>query len=988
MNFKIYLNLFFLFVAGVLSAQTIVITGTVTDSKSKLPIFGTNIVLNNSTKGVASDVDGKFTIKANANDIVNVSYIGYDNQSFTVTKTQNLSIELVETTNSLQEVVINIGYSTQKKKNISSAISSVKSSAFDDRPIYNVGQAIQGNAAGVNVVQPSGKPGVGLDINIRGLSSIQSGTNPLYVIDGVQTYSTDGISTDDILDIQILKDATATAIYGINGSAGVVLITTKRGKANTNSFSFSSYYGSSKIVKTIDVLNLDQYKTLMSEISSAYLNDANNTLYTGINTNWVKEVFQNGIDKNIDFSYAGGTDKIKTFASLGYQDIEGIVKPSVFDRLSGRLNLDINANSWLKAHANMNLIKSNFNNTSDNNSANQGGVILSALTTPAFLPIYADQLTGRTVDPVTLEYANGYKDGQFAANPTASLENPVAFQSRQETTETFRYLGNLGLDITLFKNLVWKPNSTIDMSRSVYEYFIDSYRSNAGRVSTSDPTLNGIGKQRISTFYTWNFENTLNYSLRQGEHDLNFLVGTGLQKFNYHLYQTEGTGFDTSLRSLDLSQMMNVIDQFTYEIEREKNTLSYFGRASYIYKGKYILNAVYRASGSSQLAPNHKWGYFPGVSAAWIVSNEDFFTSNNTISELKIRGGWGKTGNISGLGEYAYYSLLPVGSISTNPVNYENKDLSWETTTDINLGLDLGLANDRIRITVDAFKKKTINLLNNIQISGVNYLYNAGELENKGFEFSLNTINFKGDFSWATNFNITTIKNEVLEMGYNPVDYYGYQNINRVEKGQPLGNFYGYVVDQVNPANGILEYRDLNEDGIITPSDRAVIGNALPDYTFGLTNTFSYKGLSLDVMLTGSQGNDIFNASRIDLEGMQNSKNQSTAVLNRWTTPGQITDIPVANDPTSTYISNRFVEDGSYVRLKGATLAYDFKKSFTGVTSLKLYITGQNLVTWTNYSGFDPEVSANSSNTGTAQGVDYGTYPQVRTFIVGLKAGF
>lgn len=1005
MKFNKYLNLLFVLVFTCTNAQIIEIKGKVTDSKSKQPISGTNILVKSSKKGVISDFDGNYSIKVAANEVLTFSNIGYASQEVKVSKAQTLNMVLIEESNKLEDVVVNVGYGTQKKKNITNAISSIKSDSFDDRPIYSVGQAIQGNAAGVNVIQPSGKPGVGLNINIRGLNSIQSGVNPLYVIDGVQTYSTEGINTEDIVDIQILKDATATAIYGVNGSSGVVIITTKRGKANKNTFNFSTYYGSSNIVKNINVLNLDQYKTLMAEVSPAYVTQANQTLYNGINTNWRDLVFRSGIDKNVDFSYSGGSEKIKTFASLGYQDVQGIVSPSLFSRLSGRMNLDVDATPWLKAHVNMNLIHSKLYNTSDNNNANQGGVILSTLTTPAFLPVYAEELQGRVLNPAnglyyspydaTFSTPGGFQNGQFSLNPSASLENPVSFQSRVETTNTYRYLSNLGLDITLLRNLVWKTSSNVDMSRSVWDYFIDSYRSNAGRNSATDPTLNGIGKQHITTYYTWNYENTLNYSLKSGNHDLTFLAGNSVQKFRYHLNQIEGTGFATDLRELDLSQMMTPNAQYSYEIIRDKNYVSYFGRTTYNYKGKYIVNGVIRSSGSSQLAPGHKWGYFPGVSGAWIISNEGLFKNKKTISEIKLRGGWGKSGNISGLGEYAWYSLMPVGSTSTNPVNYENTDLTWETTTDINIGLDLGFLNNRIKFTADAFKRKTNDLVRSFQPggNGPSLIYNKGVLENKGLEFVLNTVNLKGNFNWNTNFNITLLRNKVLQMGYNPVDYSGYESVNRIELDQPLGNFYGYVVDRVNPATGRLEYKDINGDGAITPSDRTIIGNALPKYTFGLTNTFSYKGFSLDVLVTSSQGNDIFNATRIDLEGMQGPKNQSSAVLNRWTTVGQITDIPragVDNFATipATANSNRWIEDGSYVRIKATTLGYNFKKPFLGLSSLKLYATGQNLVTWTKYSGFDPEVSSSNYNSGTGQGIDYGTYPQVRTFIVGLKAGF
>ncbi|MEY2692615.1 MAG: hypothetical protein RIT03_1005 [Bacteroidota bacterium] len=986
MKLNTYLLFMCYFFVGVVQAQSIEVKGIISDSKTNTPLERVNITAQKSKRQTSTDAAGAFTLKLNNPEVLVISAMGYESKEIAVQKSGILQLTLDQATQKLEEVVINVGYGTQKRKNLTSAISSVKSDAFDDRPIFNVGQAIQGNAAGVQVTQPSGKPGAGLDIRIRGLNSINSGNNPLYVIDGVQTYDSSGINTDDIVDMQILKDATSTAIYGVNGSSGVVLITTKKGKANTNSFTFNSYSGNSTIINQQKVLNPDQYKTLMGEISSGYVGYINQPKYAGINTNWVDLVFRTGQDKNYDFSYSGGSEKVKAFSSLGYQDIKGIVDPASFNRVSGRLNLDIDAASWLKAHMNVNLLRTQLKNTSDNNSANQGGVILSTLTTPSFLPVYADELVGGAV-------ANGQLPGQFAANPVASLENPVSFQSRQEDTDTFRYLGNLGFDITLAPNLVWKTNSSIDWSRSVYQYFVDSFRSNYGRGEAGNlPQDRGIGREHTTTDYSWNLENTLNYTLKKDQHELTVMAGSSIQQMRLDKLKIEGTGFAPELRSLEIDQMMYINRFASDTIAKEKNYVSLFSRATYSYKGKYIINGVVRASGASQLAKGEKWGYFPGVSAAWIVSNEDFFSKINTISELKIRGGWGQTGNISGIGYYSSFGLL--GDDHGTLQNYRNDNLTWETTTDINLGLDLALFSNRLRATVDVFKRLTHNLFNDIDVFNTPYYYNGGKLENKGFELGLNTLNLKGNFKWNTNLNVSFMKNKVLEMGsYRSVYYKGYQDVVRIEAGQPLGNFYGFIVDRVNPDNGILEYKDLNNDGRITTDDRTVIGNGLPDYTFGMTNTFSYKGFALDVLMTGTQGNEIFNASRVDLEGMLDNKNQSIAVLDRWTTAGQITDIPKAG-PTNyqgiaaTANSTRWIEDGSYVRLKAATIGYTFSKLKFGLDAIKLYFTGQNLVTWTKYSGFDPEVSAFSGNTDVSPGIDYGTYPQIQTFIFGVKASF
>jgi len=980
--FCLFSTLFSVFV----QAQDVSVNGKVVDENG-LPVPGATVLIKGTSKEAITDFDGHYQITASPNGTLVFSFIGYSKVEASIRGRSSVDVKLMSQTQDLKEVVV-VGYGTQQRKNLSNAVSSIKSDAFDNRPIYSVAQAMQGNAAGVNVIQPSGKPGVSLEVRIRGLSSLNSGNNPLYVIDGVQTNSTDGLNTDDIVDMQILKDATATAIYGVNGSAGVVLITTKKGKANTNAFSFNSYFGTSKIVNNIDILNLEQYKTLMGEIDPSYVITANQPQYAGINTNWRDKVFQTGQDQNYDFSYSGGTDKIRAFTSVGYLDSKGIVKPADFKRLSVRFNLDIDATSWLKAHVGLNVISSKLKNSTDNTGVDRGGVILSTLNTAPFYPVYGQDLAVRTPDADGV-YPDGEKDGQFALNLfQQSWENPVAFQSKQDDTDALRYLANVGFDVKLAKNLVWKPTVTLDLSKSTNDQFVDAYRTSYGRAQK------GIGSQNIEDTQNSNFENTLNYAKKSGNNDINILVGSSLQKFRFDNKYITGKEFPTDLRKFDYSQMGDFDKNASDTTAYEKNAVSFFGRGTYIYKEKYIVNGVLRASGASQLASGNKWGYFPGVSAAWIISNENFLKNNKTVSELKLRGGWGQSGNISGIGPYSQYSLV---NSRSEIVQRENTDLTWETSTDLNVGLDVGLVNNRIKFTVDAFDKKTTNLIQNIDfpsLPGTAYTYNAGEISNRGVEFVLNTINFNGDFKWNTNFNITFIKNKVLEMGKNPVEKYAPLSNNedaiRLTKGYELGTFYGLVVDKVNPANGNIEYKDLNGDGNISPDDRTVIGHAMPTATMGFTNTFSYKGLFLDVLMTSSQGNDIFNATRLELEDMQNFKNQSTVVLNRWTTPGQITNIPRAGDQNARSNSDRWIEDGSYVRLKSVTFGYDFNKMMLGLKSLKLYFTGQNLITWTNYSGFDPEVSAYSdkTGTGTSPGIDYGTYPQVRTFIFGLKAGF
>lgn len=893
----------------------------------------------------------------------------------------------------IEEVVV-IGYGSVKKSNLTSAVSTVKSETFDDRPIYNVGQALQGNAAGVNVIQSSGKPGAAIDVKIRGNNSISSSVNPLYVVDGIQTFDISGINPDDITDMTILKDATSAAIYGINGSSGVVIVTTKRGKANKPQLAFNAYWGMSKTVNNIDVLNLDQYKTLMADIASNggtnYLPTINNPKYVGINTDWRDEVFRTGFDQNYNVNYSFGNEKVKAYTALGYQGIDGIIDPARFDRISAKMNLDAKITDWLKLTGNFNYINTTLKNTTDNLGTSRGGVILSALNTPSFLPIYGSQLAIRDTD-ASGNYIDGSKDGQFALNPfQSSWENPVAYQSRKNETQTNRFMSNLGLEVNLLKNLVWKPTVSFDLIESTNDQFTDGYQTSYGRQQK------GIGGKYYSSYQDLNIENTLTYTIKSGVHDLALLGGNQIHEKRNSWHNYWGDSFPEGTAMFDFNTAVNRHESLVKENLRE---MSFFGRALYTLDNKYTIMGVFRYNGSSALASGNKWGFFPGISAAWTVSNEDFLKDNTILSELKLRGGWGQTGNASGVPPYSHFNLErqteigDAGSWYTR--QWDNADLTWEVTNDANLGLDFGFLNNRIRLNVDAYKRKTNDLIVRIPMgsASVPYYKNVGSMENNGLEFALNTQNFKGEgFNWNTNFNISFTKNKVLDLKWIPVleganvETVG-ANLVRFQAGQPISSFYGYQVDRVDSQTGDIIYKDNNGNGYFDPGDRTFIGNPNPDFSFGFSNNFSYKNWYLDVLITGSYGSEIYNATRFDLEMMNDFKNQSSVVLDRWTTPGQITNTPRANSASSQYVSDRFVEDGSFLKIKSATLGYNFLKPFKGVSKINLYVTGQNLITWTDYTGFDPEVNAFNTTAGVS-GVDYGTYPQVRTFIFGLKANF
>ncbi len=894
----------------------------------------------------------------------------------------------------IDEVVL-IGYGGIKKQNLTSAISTIKADAFDNRPIYNVGQALQGSAAGVTVVQASGKPGVSIDVKIRGNNSISSGVNPLYVIDGIQTFDISGINTDDIVSMTVLKDATATAIYGINGSAGVVIITTKRAKSGKDQLNFNAYWGVSKSVDNIDVLNMDQYKALMNEINPAFLGTISNPRYAGISTNWRDEVFRTGFDQNYNVNYSVGKENFRIYTALGYQGISGIIEPAKFDRTSAKVNIDANITKWLKVNSSLNYINTRLNNTNDNAGVARGGVVLSALNTPAFLPIYGSQIKfistdDAVYDQTTGQIKDGYKPGQFAPNPFQSgWENPVAFQARKNITHTNRFLSNLGLEVSLAKNLVWKPSVSYDFIDSQNDQFIDGYSSVYGRQER------GLGGEYNYLFKDLNVENTLNYKLKAGNHDLELLGGMQVHERNVENHNYWGSVFPTGTTTFVFDQATNKHESLQKEILRE---VSYFGRAIYNFENKYTVMGVFRYNGSSALAPGNKWGFFPGVSAAWTVSNEDFLKDSPIFSELKVRGGWGKTGNASGIPTYSHFNLEKLTELGTNGTWYTSQwdsgDLGWEVTTDTNVGVDFGFVNNRVKLTADLYSRKTDDLILPVAMGSLgNILQNVGSMENKGIELSLNTVNLTGsDFSWNSSFNISFTKNKVLSLNYQPtIDKASIETVGatlvRFAANQPIGSFFGYKFDKVDPATGDIVYKDLNGNGYFDTGDRTFIGNPTPKYTFGFTNNFKYKNWYMDVLVTASQGNDVYNASRFDLELMNDFKNQSTAVLDRWTTAGQITNTPRANTSTAMFVSDRFVEDGSFVKLKTVTLGYNFNAPFKGISKVNVYVTGQNLYTWTNYTGFDPEVNAFNTTNGVF-GIDYGTYPQVRTVIFGLKANF
>lgn len=960
-----------------LLAQERVVTGKVTDDGGKtLP--GVTVQLLGTGAGTITDINGIYRITMDRGTL-KFSFVGFISQEIAVTTQSVIDVVLQEETTLLEEVVV-IGYGTQKKKDLTTAVSVVDQKAIEDRPIISAAQALQGKAAGVQVTQPSGKPGAGLSVRVRGATSVMAGNEPLYVIDGVPTTSTAGLNPNDIATMSVLKDASSSAIYGARAANGVVLITTKRGSAEEPVINFNAYGGFSRLRKTIPVLNTKQYRTLMEEIGIAL--DPGWTKFG----NWNDSVFSTGYNQSYQLSFSGGSEKSKYFFSAGYLSDAGMVKPARFDRYSVRLNLDNQLRPWLKIGTSINVNRLRTQDTPDNLSSGRGGVFMSTLNTPPFLSIWKDD-----------------GSGWYDPNPfQPSWENPVAYMygADQESVDN-NLFGNIYAEARLVKDLNFKTKFGIEQAGHQWNYYLDPITTNFGRNN------NGIGQADKRNSLTWLWENTLDYAKSFGDHHFTAMAGSSAQRYRTDDSFIYGTDFpkDTTVTTINAA---NVTTGST-TIE-EWALVSFFARVTYDFKSRYYLTATFREDGSSKL--NHHWGFMPSFSAGWRISGEKFMSNVRFIDDLKIRGGWGENGNQEGIWPYMRFGLVnyypqtptvPPSGPAAVQVSYGNPDLRWETTTQTNLGIDASFFNFRLNLTIDAYYKKTSDVLLNVQLPNTlpitNIQTNAGEIVNKGIEFSINSVNINKKLTWTTDLNMSFNRNEVTELGiYGKVYYFGriYSNnsdVSIAQAGLPLGSFYGYVSDGVDPETGDLVYKDINGNGIFDTGDRTVIGDPNPDFTFGFTNVLTYGRWDLNIFFQGSVGNDIYNATRIDLEGMFDSKNQSTAVLNRWTPENPHTDIPRAvggGNVDNVRNSTRFVEDGSYVRLKSLTLSYkilDHHPKFKAIPQLSVYVTGQNLLTFTGYSGFDPEVSA-YGNSSTEFGIDYGTYPQSINVIFGVNVQF
>lgn len=966
-------------------AQNVKITGTVVDSSNE-PIIGATVTVSDDTNVKAvTIVDGRFTINAAPGSSLRITYIGY--KTVDVKAADGMRVVMEEESNMLKEVVA-IGYGSVQRKDVTTAVSSVSTKDLDTRPIVSAVQGMQGKAAGVTISQANGQPGATPTIRVRGTTSLNGSNDPLYVVDGVPMTDIDYLSADDIVGMQILKDASSAAIYGSRAANGVVIITTKQGKAGEARISLNAHYALNVVRDNQDPLNAAQYKELMDEIGLVKLPDGLTD-----KTDWKDEVYRTGNVQDYQLSVTNGNDKLRYFISGGYTGENGVIKKSSYERYNIRASVENDIRKWLRVNASVAYSDYSYKGTGiiSGTGSNRGGVVTSIVNTPTYAPVWDPDNPG--------QYYNNF----YGVNITSPAENIARTENNKSSYN--RLIATGKATIKFMEGLNLTSSLSFDRLQGIETEFLDPIKTTNGRDNY------GKGHDGRSISSVWVFDNVLNWKKDFGLHGLDVMAGSSWTASKYSNNYIDGSNYADGL-----FQTLNAANKISWtgtgSSASEWAILSYFARLQYNWNDRYLFTANVRADGSSKLAPGHRWGYFPSFSGAWRISSEPFMKDIEWINDLKLRGGWGQTGNQSGLGDYSYLASYSINRVQwfgegfdTNAVptrtqsTLSNPELTWETTSQTDIGLDLTMFNNRLMLYIDWYYKRTSDMLMTITLPAGSapartLNYNGGTMVNKGWEITLKSVNMKGKFSWDTDFNISFNKNKLESLQLTQVYYsamttdYVNAYVVRNVPGRPLGSFYGYVAEGVDPETGDMIYKDVNKDGVISASDRTYIGDPNPDFTFGLTNNFSWKGFNLNILLQGSVGNDIYNVSRMETEGMYDGKNQSTKVLDRWRVPGQITNVPKAgwNIKNSSY----FVEDGSYLRVKSVSLSYDVPRkiiSKLGINRLQPYFTASNLLTWTSYSGMDPEVNQYGNN-GAVQGIDWGTYPLNRSFVFGLKLEF
>jgi TonB-linked SusC/RagA family outer membrane protein len=975
------------------NAQTgFTVKGTVSSSDGKETMPGVNVLIKGTTSGTATDIDGNFSIDvASQNSILIFSFIG-NTTVFNIVLEQDLS--------SLSEIVV-VGYGTQERAKVTGAISSVTSDQIRALPVPNLASAIQGRAAGVHVTN-SGAPGTNPIVRIRGIGTVGN-NDPLYVIDGVPAGGLNEINPADIESIEVLKDASAAAIYGSRAANGVILVTTKKGTIGKMKVNFDSYYGTQSAWNKMDLLKRDEYIAFGRELLANGNQPAparfdNLGEFSNVETDWQGEMFMNAPIQDHNLSISGGSESALYNVSLGYFAQEGIMKGTGFERVSVRSNTDFKLNKYVSVGQTLAVAY-----TSRLNEPFTGGrtQLEHMVKQVPYIPVRDDSRLGgfRAPDRV---------DGSDAENPVL---NAVLRTNRQQE---FKILGTAYLDVTPFQGFKYRFLVGMDIGIGRNDQF--SPRFNAGDFNFQAEA--NISQNR-SSFISPLISNQFSYQKQIGKHSFDALGVIEQQTFTNSSLNGAGQNFLTN----DVRVLQGVQNQTTSSNQTDYALISYIGRINYDYDQKYLFSASVRRDGGSRFGPNYKWGTFPSVSLGWRLSEEGFMKSITAISDLKLRGSYGETGN-DRIGDYVYQ-----GTINSNLFyNFDgslqggstinalaNADLRWESTKMTNIGFDLGLLNDRINFSFEYFNNNTTGMILGVPIPpSLGYdgapTANVGTVNNNGIELTLGYRKYTGDFQFSIDGNMGFVQNELTSLGrgntiFGP-SFQGDQ-LTLTEEGRPIGYFYGWIADgiiqqgetapgQPNSAPGDIRFRDLNEDGLINANDRTYLGHYLPNFTYGANFSANYKNFDFTMFLQGVQGNEILNLLRFHTEGMTRLFNASTVVLDRWTPTNTNTEVPraVSGDPNrNARASSRWIEDGSYLRVKNITVGYTLPSpaltswSNGYISRIRVYLLTSNPLTFTKYTGFDPEVAARG-NASLATGIDYGQFPAARTFIGGIQFTF
>ena len=1036
--------------------QTGVITGRVIDDNGEV-VIGANVVIKGTTKAVMTDLDGNYSINAKEGETLVFSFLGLQTKSVKVGDKKVINVTL-ETDAVLLDEVVAVGYGTMKRSDLTGAVVSIDSEAIEQMAPTSIDQVLQGRAAGVLMTQDSGLPGGGASIQIRGLNSINNTNEPIYIIDGVTISGETGTTTDnalssinpsDIESMEILKDASATAIYGAQGANGVIIITTKQGKEGRPRVNVEAQYGIQYLVKELDVANLREFAYHRNDIYEAggidYASSwAANPALLGEGTNWQRAIFTPAAMQNYNLSMSGGVKGTTYKLSANYLNQDGVGVGSSFDRLTMTVGINSEMNKWLKVGAN-----ATIGNTRQVSTLAGWSLIHNAVRQSPHVPI--TNLDGSYAAPGEEDWEN-------------TLSNPLAVgEMSDRSNRKLSVRGNVFATLNLFKWMNFRTefaaNINSDESRIFQpEYYFNdwSQRAQADRQET------------INNSYNWTWRNQLNIKFHPTKHqNLNLMLGHEMNETTTNRLNGKRTGGNATLPNLSAGDA-NYAENTGYTTRRA--FLSFFGRLNYSLLDRYMLTATLRYDGSSRFAEGHRWGMFPSVSLAWRINKEKFLKNVDWISNLKLRAGYGHVGN-SNVVDFAYdYMLKNITTIwGTGHIlsRIPNEDITWETTKSVNVGLDLAMFNNRVEFIADLYYKRTDDLLLILSLPGITGTNgttnittqapwnNVGSMENKGIELTLNTVNIsKPDFTWKSSFVFTLNRNKVLDLNTataqidKTYDAGGHSYVvTRTAEGRPIGQFYGYkVIGRINSAydlydangkmkiaipegltvdreNGVwvgdLIFEDINKDGVINEEDQTYIGNPLPKFTGGIGNTFSYKGFDLNIYFTYSYGNDVMNwlnfqiddpnervynitkRAAVDYAKLELYDPNASAdnIYNVYVASGADRMYRLApNDPNeNNRVSNRIIEDGSYLRLQSVSLSYNFPKRWVRklrINSLKAYCNMKNLFTITKYSGYDPEVGmasdqySNYNKSALLNGFDPGRYPSPRSFTFGINVGF